>query len=143
MLLLLVSSFFVACTRPEAPAPAVCPPCASARACPSPVVVASAVALDAPAPTADSNQGALLQIDVLVNGEVHANGSKVDGGPVTLLAIAQKAHAANPQVRAIIRADREVTHGRVIAVLDTLKQAGISRIAFAVSPAAPAPSSKP
>lgn len=38
------------------------------------------------------------------------------------------------QRRAVIRADRNVLHGTVIAALDVLKRAGIAKIAFAVSP---------
>src|SRR5690606_13012840 len=63
------------------------------------------------------------------------------------LPLAQAALAKNPDLRAVIRADKAVPHGRVIHVLDLLKQAKISKIAFAVSPApaddkaaAPAPS---
>jgi len=84
----------------------------------------------------------MLQVDVMMNGDLYANGSKVDGGADGLLAIAQKARAANPEVRATIRADNDATHGRVMAVLDTLKQAGIAKIAFGVSTASPAPSSR-
>jgi len=38
---------------------------------------------------------------------------------------------------AVIRADTTVQHGRVIRALDLLKEAGMSRIAFGVTPAAP------
>jgi len=52
----------------------------------------------------------------------------------------------NKDLRAVIRADKTVEHGRVIHVLDLLKQAGIAKIAFAVTPmqgaAAPAPEKK-
>ena len=47
----------------------------------------------------------------------------------------------------MIRADKKVEHGRVIHVLDLLKQAGVAKIAFAVAPTAreevPAPSLAP
>jgi biopolymer transport protein ExbD len=43
----------------------------------------------------------------------------------------------SPDLRAVIRADASVTHGRVIRVLDLLKQAGISKIAFGVARAEP------
>lgn len=42
--------------------------------------------------------------------------------------------------RAVIRADRNASHGRVIEVVDALKRAGVKKIAFSVNPAeAPAP----
>ena len=45
----------------------------------------------------------------------------------------------NPELRAVIKADTAVTHGRVIHVLDLLKQAHVTKIAFGVTPAATAP----
>jgi biopolymer transport protein ExbD len=47
-------------------------------------------------------------------------------------------------MRVVIRADKKVEHGRVIRVLDILKQAGLAKFAFGVAPvprddAAPAP----
>jgi biopolymer transport protein ExbD len=39
------------------------------------------------------------------------------------------------ETRAVIRADTRAAHGRVIAVLDELKRAGVSKIAFGVEPA--------
>jgi biopolymer transport protein ExbD len=49
-------------------------------------------------------------------------------------ALAKTAHGRNKELRAVIRADKKVEHGRVIHVLDLLKRAGIAKIAFAVSP---------
>ena len=39
--------------------------------------------------------------------------------------------------RAVIKADAAVPHGRVIHVLDLLKQAGVAKIAFGVTPVSP------
>ncbi|MGC4092386.1 MAG: biopolymer transporter ExbD [Polyangiaceae bacterium] len=50
--------------------------------------------------------------------------------------LAKDARAKNKELRAVIRADRKVEHGRVIHVLDLLKRSGIAKIAFAVSPVA-------
>jgi hypothetical protein len=129
MLSLVLSSLSGACARPE-PVASSCPPCASVTPCPSALAIASAVPLDGLPPATGGEPQATMQVDVLVNGRLFANGAQVDGGPRGLLAIAQKVQAAN-------------SHGQVIEVLDTLKQAGISRIAFAVSPASPAASATP
>jgi biopolymer transport protein ExbD len=48
--------------------------------------------------------------------------------------LAKAAKAKTADLRAVIRADRKVEHGRVIHVLDLLKRAGVAKIAFAVSP---------
>jgi len=50
-------------------------------------------------------------------------------------ALAKKAKAKTKDLRAVIRADKKVEHGRVIHVLDLLRRSGIAKIAFAVTPA--------
>ncbi len=51
-----------------------------------------------------------------------------------IIPLAKAAKAKNADLRAVIRADQKVEHGRVIHVLDLLKRAGVAKIAFAVSP---------
>jgi biopolymer transport protein ExbD len=72
----------------------------------------------------------------------------VDSKPIpnddAIMALAKDAGLAHPDLRAVIKADAAVTHGRVIHVLDLLKQANVNKIAFGVSPittlpAAPSP----
>lgn len=53
--------------------------------------------------------------------------------------LAKEAREKNPELRAVIKADSAVSHGRVIHVLDLLKLAQISKIAFGVQPMDPAP----
>lgn len=72
----------------------------------------------------------------------------VDSKPIpnddAIMALAKDAGTVHPDLRAVIKADAAVTHGRVIHVLDLLKQANVNKIAFGVSPitalpAAPSP----
>jgi biopolymer transport protein ExbD len=51
--------------------------------------------------------------------------------------VASEELAKDSQLRAVIKADSAVPHGRVIHVLDLLKQAHVNKIAFGVSPAPP------
>jgi biopolymer transport protein ExbD len=58
---------------------------------------------------------------------------QLDGAPIADAELGVKAKAAlarDPELRAVIQADKDVSHGRVMAVLDTLKVAGLSRVAF-------------
>jgi biopolymer transport protein ExbD len=55
------------------------------------------------------------------------------------LQLARDAQTQHPDLRAVIKADSAVTHGRVIHVLDLLKQAHVNKIAFGVTPIAAAP----
>jgi biopolymer transport protein ExbD len=47
--------------------------------------------------------------------------------------LAREAKNKHEDLRAVIRADTKVEHGRVIGVLDLMKRAGIAKIAFAIS----------
>ncbi len=76
--------------------------------------------------------------------ELSADGkTRVDSEAVAddeaLTPLAKKAKAKNKELRAVIRADKKVEHGRVIHVLDLLRRAGIAKIAFAVTPSADGP----
>ena len=68
-------------------------------------------------------------------------GTQVNGRPVAsddaIFALASDSLARNKDMRVIIKADGAVLHRRVIHVLDLLKQGGVSRIAFGVTPVPP------
>ena len=55
-----------------------------------------------------------------------------------ILPLARDAQSQHSDLRAVIKADSAVTHGRVIHVLDLLKQAHVNKIAFGVAPTAAA-----
>jgi len=79
------------------------------------------------------------EIQLIFGLELHANGDTiVDGKKVpnddAIFPLAKEAQARNPELRAVIRADTSVQHGRVIRALDLLKQAGVAKIAFGVTP---------
>ncbi|MFO0755360.1 MAG: biopolymer transporter ExbD [Byssovorax sp.] len=97
------------------------------------IIVSQSMPLDLP--KAASGQ----EIQLVFGLELHANGDTlVDGKKVpnddAIFPLAKEAQARNPELRAVIRADTSVQHGRVIRALDLLKQAGVSRIAFGVAP---------
>jgi biopolymer transport protein ExbD len=103
------------------------------------IVLNQAVPLDLPkAATGTGEVQVMFSIILAVDGRV-----LVDGKPVpnddAILPIARERQAEHNDLRAVIKADTAVTHGRVIHVLDLLKQAHVSKIAFGVSPGAPAP----
>ena len=50
--------------------------------------------------------------------------------------LARERRANSPDLRAVIHADTAISHGRVVRVMDLLKQGGIGKIAFGVTPAA-------
>ena len=57
--------------------------------------------------------------------------------PVSLAALGSRLRpllAANRQLAVVVNAGRDVTHARVVDVLDELRQTGVVRIAIAVAP---------
>ncbi len=90
-------------------------------------------------------------IQVVFSVVLAADGTtQVDSKPVAndeaIGALAKEAATKSPDVRAVIKADSAVPHGRVIHVLDLLKQGQVTKIAFGVTPissAAPAPAPPP
>ncbi len=76
-------------------------------------------------------------VDVSADGKAHVEEREVSDEEIATLASA--AAATNPAIRATIRAESAVTHGRVMAIVDLLKTAGINKVAFAATPKAAAP----
>lgn len=75
----------------------------------------------------------------ILNISIDREGTRtVDGAPAadddTLRALALEVFAKNPDVRTIIQASTGAQHGAVMRVLDTLRLAGIHKVAFAVEP---------
>ncbi len=93
------------------------------------------------------------QIQMVFGVELHANGDiLVDAKRLpndeAVFPLAKEAFQKDRELRAVIRADTAVQHGRVIRVLDLMKQAGIQKIAFGISsvpaePGAVAPKDAP
>lgn len=92
------------------------------------LVVTPAVPLDLPKASQGEELQTIFSVVVPKDGPV-----QVDGTAVEDAALDERARAAlarEPELRAVIQADRAVPHGRVMAVLDSLKGAGLVRVAF-------------
>jgi biopolymer transport protein ExbD len=84
----------------------------------------------------------MMSIELAANGATVVD-SKAEPNDDVIFDLAKNARAKNPEIRVVIRADQAVQHGRVIHVLDLLKQAGIAKIAFATALAPPVQSAAP
>lgn len=102
------------------------------------VMVTPAVALDLPEAAQTEEVQVVLSLVIPARGTSTLNGHPV-ADAAALVQQAKDELDRNPDLRAVIQADGAVPHRRVIAALDALKTAGISRIAFAAVPPAPAP----
>ena len=99
------------------------------------IVLNQTIPLDLPkAATGTSDVQVVFSIALAADGR-----ALVDTKPIAtddaILGLARDAQIQHPELRAVIKADAAVTHGRVIHVLDLLKQAHVSKIAFGITPA--------
>jgi biopolymer transport protein ExbD len=101
------------------------------------IVLNQTVPLDLPkAAVGTSDVQVVFSIVMAADGRAFVDGKPIPNDDA-ILQLGRDAEQAHPDMRAVIKADAAVTHGRVIHVLDLLKQAHISKIAFGVSPVAP------
>ena len=100
------------------------------------IIVSQSLPLDLPKAANGQEIQMIFGVELHSNGEIAVDGKKVANDDA-VFALAKEAQAKNPELRAVIRADASVPHGRVIHALDLLKQAGVSKIAFGVTPIAP------
>jgi len=75
-----------------------------------------------------------IAVTLTRTGEIYLNAAPVT--PDALRAAIRVAVAKDPKTQAIIAADKNVTHGRVVWVLDTVKSLGISSFSIQIDPAA-------
>jgi biopolymer transport protein ExbD len=76
----------------------------------------------------------VFSVELTTDGKARVDSVAVDRDEA-IADLAKQAKAKNRDVRVVIRADKKVEHGRVIRVLDILKQAGLAKFAFGVAPA--------
>jgi len=94
------------------------------------LVVAPALPLDLPRASQTQDVQVVFSVVVPATGPVVANGTPV-GNDAGLIELASNAHAQDRDLRVVISADGSAHHRRVIHVLDLIKRAGVSRVAFA------------
>ncbi|MBX3227652.1 MAG: biopolymer transporter ExbD [Labilithrix sp.] len=100
------------------------------------LIVNKSVPLDLPKAATGSDIQTVFSIVLASDGSTMVDSKAVPNDDV-ILGMARSAHEKNPELRAVIKADSAVPHGRVIHVLDLLKQAQVAKIAFGVSPVPP------
>src|SRR5580658_11191389 len=103
------------------------------------IVLNQTVPLDLPkAATGTSDVQVVFSIILAADGRAMVDTKSIPNDDA-ILQLARDAQTQHPDLRAVIKADSAVTHGRVIHVLDLLKQAHVNKIAFGVTPVAAAP----
>jgi len=78
-------------------------------------------------PTAPSSQALVLNI----KSEIYYQNKRVE--KKELASILKEQSALNPELRIVLSADSLVTHGKVVELLDLVRQAGVTKIALGVA----------
>src|SRR5687768_12724541 len=97
------------------------------------IIVSQGMPMDLPKAASGESLQTIFSVELAADGRTRVD-SELVANDDAVGALAKTAHGRNKDLRAVIRADKKVEHGRVIHVLDLLKRAGIAKIAFAVSP---------
>jgi biopolymer transport protein ExbD len=102
------------------------------------LIAGQSVPLDLPkAATAGATQS-VFTVAIDADAHVSANGRPV-ADRAALQGEAKKALASDSGLRVLVSASTRSRHGSVMQVVDSLRQVGVSRIAFAADPGEPSP----
>ena len=97
------------------------------------IIVSQGMPMDLPKAASGEALQQVFSVELAADGKTRVDSENL-ANDESITPLAKAAKAKNADLRAVIRADRKVEHGRVIHVLDLLKRAGVAKIAFAVSP---------
>ncbi|MBK9031928.1 MAG: biopolymer transporter ExbD [Myxococcales bacterium] len=98
------------------------------------LIARQAIAVDLPrASSAAAAPPTTLTITLTRDGALALNAAAVT--PAELQAAVRAAVAADPKAQAVIVGDRAVAHGRVVWVIDAIKNAGMTSFAIQIDPA--------
>ncbi|PIE06321.1 MAG: biopolymer transporter ExbD [Sorangium cellulosum] len=96
------------------------------------IIVSQSIPMDLPKGSNGQNVQMIFAVQLHKNGEIYVDQKKLANDDA-ILALARKARSNDKDLRAVIQADQAVSHGRVMKVLDLLKTAGVSKIAFGIT----------
>lgn len=97
----------------------------------APIIMKPAINVNLPkTASGDPSPPGGLSIALSVDGKITLNGKPAD--PEIIKATAQSELAKNPEVQAIIAADKNVPHGQVVSVIDLVKSSGVKKFAISI-----------
>jgi biopolymer transport protein ExbD len=106
------------------------------------IIVSQGMPMDLPKAASGEQMQMVFSVELTESGRTFVDSKEIANDDL-IGALAEESRKKNDDLRAVIRADQKVPHGRVIHVLDLLKQAKIAKIAFAVAPNNPSTPTTP
>jgi len=97
----------------------------------APVLLKPSINVNLPkAGSGDSTTPSELAVSITAAGVVSLNGKPSD--EAALATYSKDLVGKNPEVQAIISADKDVTHGKVVSIIDAIKSAGVKKFAITI-----------
>jgi len=97
----------------------------------APMIMKPSINVNLPKATSgDATIPTKLNITISADGKLNLDGKMVEDAQITAAAIEEV--KKNPDIQAIISADKDVPHGRVVTVLDLVKSAGVKKFAISI-----------
>ena len=97
----------------------------------APMIMKPSINVNLPkAGAGDATVPSKLNITISADGTLNLDGKPADDQQVQSAATAES--QKNPDIQAIISADKDVPHGRVVSVLDIVKAAGVKKFAISI-----------
>lgn len=97
----------------------------------APMIMKPSISVNLPkAASGESTEKTPFTITLAGDGKIFLNSKEIDLAGI--LAAAKAEILKNPEVQAVISADKEVAHGKVVSVMDTIKQGGVKKFAISI-----------
>lgn len=97
----------------------------------TPIILKPSINVNLPkAASGEQTAPSLLNIIISPSGSITVNGNSTNEEAIA--AIVKDLVVKNPETQAVISADKDVPHGKVIGVIDIVKSNGISKFAISI-----------
>jgi biopolymer transport protein ExbD len=97
----------------------------------APMIMKPSINVNLPkAASGDASTPSQLSISITPSGGLNLNGRTADEATISSKALEEV--GKNPEVQAIISADKEVPHGTVVRIIDLVKTAGVKKFAISI-----------
>ncbi len=91
-------------------------------------IVAQSIPVDLPEAATGEDIVTTLTVTITADGTMYVDGKK--SGETALEQTISRTRKNNDEVRVVIAADAKVSHGRVVRIIDLVRQLGVSRFAI-------------
>lgn len=97
----------------------------------APMIMKPSINVNLPkAASGDKSTPSQLSIAIAAGGVLNLNGATADENAIQTKA--QEEVGKNPEIQAIISADKDVPHGTVVHIIDVVKTAGVKKFAISI-----------